>query len=260
MRSLFLITCLLTTALLSAESFQTIGTLKPSAHSQLGCQVSGTVEAIFVDIGDPVKKNQPLIKLATILLENDYAQKHSLLEASQIELQDAQLNFERMQKLWEKADGTAPSISRKRYEEAQIRLKQAGIQVKQAQEAMQRTLIFLDDATIKAPFDGIVTGRFVDPGESVTTTPSTEVVEIQAIDPLFLEFSIPQDCLSWVRLNTPLTFVLQGSLNEKQPAVLDRIYPFVDEATYSVKCRAIVDNKEKKFRPGSLVKVELQHR
>lgn len=238
----------------SGHSVTTIGTLKPNARSQLGPQASGKMEAVYVDVGDQVKKDEPLAKLSTTLLKNDYDQKQSAFETSQVALNDAELNFNRMKKLWDNPEG--PSISQKRFEDAESGLKLAKLQTKQAQEALVRAQIILDDAVIKAPYDGIITKRLVDAGEAVTSVPATQVVEIQSIDPLYLEFSIPENYLKWLHANSLLSFETEAG-QEKHTAVIERIYPHIDEATRTVKCRAIIANQDKKFRPGSLVKVEL---
>ncbi len=253
MRNL-LILSLCVTGSLQGASFTTIGNLKPNAHSQIGAQVSGKIEEVYVDVGDSVTKEQPLAKLSSALFENDCAQKESSLEAAQIELSNAQLNHDRMQKLWNKLEG--PSISQKRLEDADTQLKQAQLHVKQAQEGLNRARTILNDATIKAPFDGVITKRLVDPGEAITSAPVTQIIEVQSIDPLYLEFAVPESYLSWLHKNSLISYEVEG-LQGKQTATVERIYPHVEETTRSVKCRAVIPNPEKKFRSGSLVKVEL---
>jgi membrane fusion protein (multidrug efflux system) len=244
-----------TFALAEQTHFSTIGSIHASAQSKLGSQVSGRVEQIFVEVGDAVKKGQPLLKLDTVFYENDYAQENALLELAKIELIDAEINLNRMRNLWEKPAGVTPSISQKQFEDAKTRFVRAGAQLKKAQESLNRAKVSLDEATIKAPYDGIITDKFVDAGEAITATPAMHLVEIEAIDMLYLDFSIPQSCLSFVKVGTPVLFEIEGVSGGKSEAKIERIYPSLDESTRSVKCRAII--KHPGLRPGLLAKIEI---
>lgn len=240
-----------------ATNFHTIGTLCPNASSKIGSQVSGRIEEIEIEVGDHVQKGQTLAILDRTLLEIDLNQKVATLESAKIEFDDAETNFQRMKKLWEKPAGEVPSISQKRFEDASMRLQQAAVQITQGQEAVKRAEYALNEASIKAPFQGIITKKFISAGETVATVPSTDIVEIQSIHPLYLEFAIPQSFLNWVTPGTNLAFEVEGGGVAKKEAAIALVYPKVDENTRSVKCRAVIDNGDFKLRPGSLVKVEI---
>ncbi len=236
----------------------TIGTLKPSAQSQIGSTVSGRVDEIFVDIGDSVIKGQPLVKLDASLLSIEVAQKKALVDLAEIETKDAETHFRRMQNLWDKPIGITPSIPQKKYEDALIRYQQAKIHQKLAEENLKRAQVNLDDATIKAPFNGVISKRWVDVGDSVTATPVTEIMEILGNNPLYLEFSLSQTEVDSIKAGAPVNFTVEGGSSESYSAVIDRIYPYVDEQTRSIRFRAIVPNEKGVLRPGSLAKVEVK--
>lgn len=239
------------------QDLSTIGTLHPSSKSLIGTQVTGKIETIWVDVGTPVKKNQPLVQIDKRYYLIDLAQKTAALESAKIEKSDAEINYKRMQKLWEKPEGEAPSISLKRYEDAKIKFEQSQVNFKLAQENFNRAKLNLEETTIRAPFDGIVTKKFLDIGESLPTQPVTNVVEIQSLNPLYLEFCIPQSYAAHFTKGYPITFKIEGVELNNHQATIDLFYPSLDENTRSLRCRAIIDNSDFKIRPGSLAKVTL---
>lgn len=248
---------LLQTALGALESeISTIGSIQSSSKSSLSTQVSGRVENIYIEIGNVVKKNQPLIQLDKRLYEIDLAQKAATLDISKVEMLDAKTNFLRMQKLWEKPTGENPSISLKRYEEAKSKYDQALAQVKEAQEIFNRAKWNLEETTIKSPYDGIITQKFINIGESIDLI--TKIVEVQSLHPLYLEFSIPQVYATSVQLGTPLKFKIDGLVVRNDKSQIDLFYPSLDETTHSLRCRAIIDNRDFKIRPGALARVTIQ--
>lgn len=247
-----------TTAIFSEQpSLSVVGNLYPSTACKIGSQVPGRVEEVFVEVGDSVKKGQPLIQLDKKQFEIDFVQKEALVQSAKNELQDAEINYNRMKKLWEKPAGEAPTISQKKFEESKLRYEQAKTQLVQGEQELKRAKLRLSEATIRASFDGVVTDRLVDPGETIANIPSTYLIEIQSTNPLFLEFSIPQIYLKTVKVGTPITFEVEGAEKPKYYAKVDLIYPNVDETTRTVKYRAIVDNSSQELRPGSLAKVEI---
>jgi multidrug efflux pump subunit AcrA (membrane-fusion protein) len=200
------------------------------------------------------------------------------VELAKAILADADLQLSRMKDLWEKPKEQTQAISKSQYDDAvfkrqqaaanleasQSRLKEAsaeseesGFHLKQAQEALRYAQERLNEATIRAPYDAVVTARLVDTGESVTTMPVTHLLEIQEIGTLQLEFSLPQDMLSQVRGGTPVEFEVEGVEGGKGSGEISAVYPRLDEATRSFRCRVLVENEGLKFRPGLLAQVRV---
>lgn len=194
---------------------------------------------------------------------------------------DAELRFERMRALWEKPDGQAPSIPKSRFDEADFALREARARllsaesrVGEAQAGLAEANVGVSLATqtlryaeerlkrteITAPFDGVVTARLVDVGEPVTATPVTHLVEVQETAVLYLEFSLPQELLAVVRKGTPVRFEAEGVDDSAAAGTIEVVFPTIDEATRSFRCRVIVDNHEGRFPPGVLARVHVTTR
>ena len=129
---------LMQTALFSSDTeITTIGTILPCSKSSIGSQVTGRVDKVFVEVGTSVLKGQPIVQLDSRPFEITVSQKKAALESARIKLVDAETNFSRMQKLWEKPEGEKPSIPQKKFEDAQSEYAQALVQVKQAEENLK---------------------------------------------------------------------------------------------------------------------------
>jgi len=233
-----------------------IGTFRARQTTRVGAQVSGRVEAVLVDIGDAVKKGQDLVRLDPELFRLDVAQREAELAAALAAMEEARLHYERMRKLWEKPAGEDPSISRRQYDDSVTRRDAASARVKQAEAALGYARQRLDETTIRAPFDGAVTRRFVDPGEPVTSMPVTPLVEVQETGVLELDFALPQELLGQVRPGTPVTYEADGIIGTGVGAV-SVVFPALEESTRSVTCRMLVDNANGRLRPGLLARVRV---
>lgn len=239
------------------NEFCTTGSIYPSSRSTINTQVTGKIERIYVDLGQCVKKDQPLVQLDSRSFEIEKALRLASLDAAKIELEDAKLNFFRMQKLWEKPEGEAPSIPLKRYEEAKIKYERALILVKEAQENLNKAELNLKETTIKCPIEGIITRKNFEVGESVTAQPVTNILEVQTLQPLYLEFNLPQNYCGVLKENTTVSYEIEGVEANNSEAKIHLFYPALDEQTRSLRCRAIIDNPDLKIRPGSLAKVKI---
>lgn len=202
------------------------------------------------------------------------------VQVARTALAEAELEYTRMKNLWEKPSGETPSISKQRYDaarfahdqararvdaaqsrvaEQQAKLREHEAGVKQAEEALRYAKERLHEATIRAPYDAVIARRLVDPGEPVTATPVTHLLEVQEVGTLYLEYALPQELLSAVKPGTPVAFDAEGVTEDDAEAqtTISVVYPTLDEATRSFRCRSVVANPKLTFRPGMLASVKV---
>jgi membrane fusion protein, multidrug efflux system len=215
------------------------------------------VQEVLVDVGDLVKQDQELLKLDPEFFRIEVIQRTAELEVAKVSLQEAELNLNRMKSLFEKPVGEMPSVSRKQFDDAQTQFLAASARLRGADGALQFAAKRLDEAVVRAPFNAIVTKRMVDPGEPVNSAPITYVLEVQEVEQLDLEFSLPQEMLNRIRKGTSLTYEVEGVSNGRGRAAINVIYPALDEATRSFRCRATISNPDLRFRPGMLAQVNV---
>ena len=233
------------------------GTLLSLQSTVLGSQVNGRVHHMLVDVGDPVRKDQPLVQLDPVFFEIEVAQRKAGLQVAQVGLEDAGRNLARMKELFLRPQGVQPAVSQKQYEDAITAQQAAASRVDEARAGLRGAEQRLAEATIRSPYTGVVSQRFVDAGESITATPVTRLLEVQSIATLKLEFSLPQTMLASVSAGTPVKFRISGMEVEGETKV-DTVFPVIDEATRTFRCRALVKNEDLKLLPGTLVAVKVK--
>jgi multidrug efflux pump subunit AcrA (membrane-fusion protein) len=202
------------------------------------------------------------------------------VERARAAMAETTLALERMRALWEKPEGEAPSIPRSRFDEAQFahrqatagvraaesrvaeaqaRLVEATVGIRSATEAVRWAEERLRETEVGAPFDGVVTERLVDPGEPVTATPVTHLLEVQETGALYLEFSLPQELLARVRAGSAAAFEAEGVEGATEVAVT-LVFPTIDPATRSFRCRVALDDPRGRYSPGMLARVRVTTR
>lgn len=237
--------------------FSAVGSFRARESARLGFQVSGRVQNVLVDVGDVVKTGQELVKLDPALFQIEVAQRKADVDAARVSLEEATLNLNRMKSLFDKPPGELPSISRKQYDDAQIQFDGASARLRGAEGALRFAQKRLDETVVLAPFNAVVSKRLVDPGEPANAAPITYVLEVQEVQILMLEFSLPQELLGRVKIGTPVSYDVEGVAPGHGKGTITVIYPALDEATRSFRCRATVQNPDFKFKPGMLARVNV---
>jgi RND family efflux transporter MFP subunit len=97
----------------------------------------------------------------------------------------------------------------------------------------------------------------VDPGQPASANPVTNLVEVQETGVLYLEFSLPQELLATIAPGTPITFEVEGTADGQGSGEVAVVFPAIDEATRSFRCRVIVQNADMRLRPGLLAQVRV---
>jgi RND family efflux transporter MFP subunit len=233
------------------NSYPIIGTLLPIHETKIGTQVSGRVKNVYVRMGDRIKKGELLVELDSLFLEIELKRQTALMELSRACYEEAEAEFQRLKPLWEKEP---PSISKKSYEDAEIRCKQRKAQLDQATADFENTRQRLQETKIIAPYDGIIVKRNVDYGESVTTMPAVTVAEMIDDTELLFEFSLPQDLIEKVKaLSTRVLLEIPG-LSAPYEGTISVLSPQLEKETRTFLCQVVIDNRDGAIRPGLFVK------
>lgn len=243
--------------LIQAEGYPVYGTLRPKLVSKLSAQVNGKVEQMLVDVGDLVEKGQIIALLDPLFFELEFKKQQTVVEMARSAYEDAEIEFMRMKNLWEKQAGEKPSIPKKQFDEAKFRLTQKKLQWMQAQIDLDLCAKRLEETAIKAPYAGVITKRFVDPGEAVTVTPVVALVELMDVSEIIFEFSLPQDLTKKVHPGLQVSTKLEN--NQIQVlGTIEKVFPQIEESTRSLKCRVVLENKQFNLKPGACVFAEVQ--
>lgn len=185
-------------------------------------EASGNVVKIHFESGQYVEKDEPLITI-------DDSIDQALLKFNQSELTLKELSYKRQADLFKR--GATPSSS---VDEAKANLQQAQAKVEQIQAQIQQK-------HIGAPFSGRLGIRQVNLGQYVTPG-QTSIVSLQSLDPLYLEFYLPEQYYKKVHVNQPITFSVEEFPNILFEGTISAINSKVDLTTHNVQVQAILPN------------------
>lgn len=213
----------------------TTGTILANEEVDLKSEVSGKIKKILFREGSYVSAGDLLVKI------NDADLQAQLQSAkSRLELQkDTEY---RQKQLLEKE-----AISQEDYDMTanQLKVNQAEVELIKAQ---------IDKTEIRAPFSGIVGLKNVSEGSFVTN--STVIASLQNINPIKIDFSIPERYSSMVEVGDEINFSISGN-NKNYIGKVYAIEPKIDPVTRTLKIRALCSNTGREILPGSFANVEL---
>ncbi|HWE75082.1 MAG TPA: efflux RND transporter periplasmic adaptor subunit [Stellaceae bacterium] len=211
-----------------------IGSLRAVRGADLSAQIGGIVSAIHFDSGVDVQQGAVLVELSSA---DDQAKLDSL--KAQAEL--ARITYERDQRQFQ-----AQAVSKQVVDTDAQTLKADLAQVAQQQAT-------LDYKTIKAPFAGHIGIRQVDVGQYLA--PGTAIVTLQALDPIYVDFNMPQQSLSQIAVGQSVNVSVDTFPGKQFPGKISAINSKVDLSSRNVQIRATLDNHDHKLLPGMFANI-----
>lgn len=183
------------------------GTLNPVTEITVGTQVSGTIEKVYVDFNQKVKKGQIIAVLDSALLQMSVSNAEADLLKAQATFEEAEFNYKRNAQLSDKS-----LISESDFLTAKTTLKSAQAGLKTAKTALQRANKNLSYAIIRAPIDGTVTERSVEAGQTVAAnfaTPTLFTIA-QDLSKMEIKASVDESDIGQIRVGQPVRFTVQA--------------------------------------------------
>ena len=144
------------------------GTIEPIVQVEVGTQVSGIINHIYVDYNSVVKKGEVIAELDKTTLEADLASSSATLQSNKTEYEYQEKNFLRIKGLHEKK-----MVSDTDYETAEYQYNKAKSSYEKSQSDITKARQNLEYATIYSPIDGVVIDRAVEEGQTVAASFNT---------------------------------------------------------------------------------------
>jgi RND family efflux transporter MFP subunit len=212
------------------------GSLTAEKEAQLRSEVSGNIVQTYADQGQRVSTGMTLARVDAAALNDAYLAARSALTSARASADLATRELQRAKTL-----GAAGAIADRDVENAVRANTQAQAALADAQARVSAAKKNLDNATVRAPFNGVVSDRAVNAGDVVS--PGTLLYTV--IDPtsMRLEASVPAEQLSAVRLGAPVTFTVNGYPGRTFVGKITRVNPVADPATRQVRIIATVPNE-----------------
>ncbi|HPT22816.1 MAG TPA: efflux RND transporter periplasmic adaptor subunit, partial [Bacteroidales bacterium] len=232
-----------------ANTVNATGTIQAIKTINVGTQVSGIIQNVYVDFNDNVKAGQLLAQLDKKPLQMQLDQTQATVDQSQAQLDYQEATYNRLKPLYEKK-----LIAQSDFDQAVYNYENSKASLKNAKSALLKAKINLDYATISSPIDGVVLNRAIEAGQTVASSFSTPTL-----------FTIAND-LTQMEVQTSVDEADIGKINDGQRVVFTvdaypdikftgsvsqvRLQPVTTNnvVTYVVIINA--PNPEKKLMPG----------
>jgi membrane fusion protein (multidrug efflux system) len=215
---------------------QALGTLRAVRGADLAAQASGVVDKIHIESGAEVTAGTVLLTLKP----NDDPAKLAQLQA-QAEL--TSITLKRDQEQLE-----AQAIS-----QATVDTDASNLKAARAQVVAQQALI--EEKVVRAPFAGRLGIRLVDEGQYLAA--GTTVVTLQALDPIFIDFYVPQQALARLKVKQAVSATVDAYPGVAFTGNIASVNSKVDPASRNVQIRASFANADRRLVPGMYANVDI---
>ena len=219
-----------------SRSIEYTSTLNPFEENHLASSSPGRIEKIYVEIGDRVEKGDLLVQM-------DRTQLHQ----ATIQLKSVETDYRRLDTL-NKVGG----ISKQQYD-----------QIKAQYDIASSNVEFLQENTVlRAPFTGVISGKYYEDGEFYSGAPSTPagksaIVSVVQIDPLKSMVNITEKYFPLITTGMDAAVTCDIYPGKSFPGKVMRIHPTIDPATRSFTIEIKISNEKKLLRPGMFSRVSM---
>ncbi len=229
---------IVTAASVTASSWETlltaVGSLAAVQGVTITAEVTGKAVAIAFESGS-------MVEAGVLLVQQDIGVEQALLRSAESVAELNRLEFDRTKKLL--ADNV---VSPSDFDSAKAQFTQA-----QAQADNIRAVIA--KKTIRAPFAGRLGIRQINLGQVLND--GQAIVTLQSLDPIYVNFSLPQHMLAKIRTGLPVRVTSDALPDQVVTCTITAISPEVDTATRNISVQATLANPDENFRAGMYVNV-----
>lgn len=249
------------------------GNLQPTNEVEVGSEVSGLIESVFVDDNDQVKTGQVLARLDISKLQDQVINSRAALASAEAgvlqamaSVKESRANLARLRQVAELSGGKVPSKTELETAEATAARAEANeasarAAVEQARASLSSAEINLSKASIRSPIDGIVLARQIEPGQTVAASFQAPVLFTLAEDLSQMELQVDVDeaDVGQVREGQAATFTVDAYSNRKYPARIERVAfgSQTKDNVVSYKTILSINNDDLSLRPGMTATAEI---
>ena len=227
------------TRLVTGERWQptleAIGSITPTRGVVVSAEVPGIVREIYFDSGQHVDEGELLVEL-------DVDVDRAELQALQADRRLAEITRNRVSQIV--SDNLGP---RSELDEAQAKLDRTEAEIAAKQAMIQKK-------SIRTPFAGELGIRIINPGQYLA--PGDEIVQLVGLDPIYAEYALPERYLAELHVGQKVTVRVQAYPETVFEGSIYAISPSIQTASRSVRIRALLENSDRRLRPGMFAEVD----
>jgi HlyD family secretion protein len=213
------------------------GNLRPTNQVEVGAEVTGPLDSVLVDVNDRVTKGQVIAVINTEIIDQQIAQSRANLNAARAALGQAQATLDidkvqlaRLEEVRQISGGRVPSLIELERAEAAVERDRAAVasaraNIEAADASLKGNLTTRTRAVIRAPVNGVVLARRVEPGQTVVANFNTVTLFVIAEDlsQMQLRVSVDEADVGQVKPGQKATFTVDAYPGRRFPATLERV-------------------------------------
>ena len=217
------------------NKIQATGSILANEEVQLQSETAGKIVGLYLQEGSRVKKGDLLVKINDSDLQANLKKNESAVKLDE----DNEFREKRLLDI--------KGISQGEYDAAVNVLNGAKADVELVKAQIAKT-------EIKAPFDGVIGLKSVSEGSYISN--ATIVANLEELDPVKIDFSIPEKYMNQVHKGDEIFFTVVGS-SQKYKGSIYAIEPRIDVASRTLQIRALASNKDNTLLSGAFASIEL---
>ncbi|MBK7131834.1 MAG: efflux RND transporter periplasmic adaptor subunit [Bacteroidales bacterium] len=225
------------------------GTIEAITTVNVGTQVSGILQHVYVDFNDVVKKGQLLARLDETSLKAQLEQSQSQVDQAQAQLNFQEATYKRLKALYEKE-----LIAQTDYDQALYNYENSKAALSNAKSALARTQVNLEYATITSPIDGVVLNRAVEEGQTVAASFNTPTLFtiVNDLTQMEVQTSVDEADIGKVQQGQRVEFTVDAYSDMKFEGTVSqvRLQPVTTNNVVTYVVILSAPNPEKKLMPG----------
>lgn len=244
------------------------GTLEPLDTVEVGSQISGRIQEVFVEINDHVAEGQVLAKINPEKLLQTLNKQKASLESARAQYQlslttekTAKWSYEQLKALYERSGGRSPSkldlhTAELEYESARRSVQVNASNIKTIESDVRSSEIDIKNSIIISPIKGIVLERKIDAGQTVAASFQTPTLFklAKSLEQMSLVVHVAESDIGKVKAGQEVRFRVDAYPDRDFSAKVDRVsYAATQDSTNNIisyETRILVDNRQNLLRPG----------
>ena len=251
------------------------GTISATNEVLIGSQISGTINAVFVEENDTVKKGDVLAVINPDTINQNIARyqaqlnsARAVLNASQVSYENKKRNYARLKKVYAATNGQSPSKTDMDNAEMELLTAEADLKVKQAgvievETGLNSAKIDLKNSIITSPIDGVILRKSIDAGQTVAASFSTPELFViaESLEKMKLLIQVSEADVGKVKEGQKVTFTVDTYPEEKFISSIYRVNKGAapsENNVVSYETTIYVDNKDMMLRSGMSAAADIE--
>jgi RND family efflux transporter MFP subunit len=233
--------------------------LRPYQEIDLHAKIAGYLKRMSVEIGDHVKAGDPIAVLEVPELKEDVAKAQGALQRAEANYKEAHLNYTRLQSV---SRGQPNLLAQQEVDVAQTKEASAAASVTEAKAELEKLRVLESYTRITAPFDGVITKRYADPGALIqagtnSSTQAMPLVRLSQNDKLRLVFPVSVSYARMIKVGDAID-VDFGDREKRHLAAINRFNRRISSDTRTMLVETDLENPKLDLIPGMYLTVVLK--